>query len=130
MSATSNFQIINKTKGRRPRLPFAQMKNAVLGKTYSLELAFVGKAESKDLNFHFRGKKKPANVLSFPLSKKEGQIVICQAEANQQSKEYGFSPRGFVGYLFIHGLLHLEGYRHGSKMEGKEQSLCKRFLLK
>jgi hypothetical protein len=40
---SETFSIINKTKGKLPRLPFVAMKNAALGKNYELELVFVEK---------------------------------------------------------------------------------------
>ena len=65
------------TTGKLPRLPFALMKEGVLGKNYDLSLVFVSESKSKELNRTYRKKNKPANVLSFPYSKKEGEIFIC-----------------------------------------------------
>ena len=61
-----------------------------------------------------------SNVLSFPLSPTSGEILICKAAAKPYS----------VGFLFIHGLLHLKGLRHGVTMEHEEDRLLKRFGLR
>ena len=68
--------IVNKTKGKLPRLPFKQMKDAVLGKKYNLSLVFVSKKTSQKLNKKHRGKNSPTDILSFSLEKTEGEIVI------------------------------------------------------
>jgi ssRNA-specific RNase YbeY (16S rRNA maturation enzyme) len=66
-----------------------------------------------------RTKKKShvSNVLSFPLSPTSGEILICKAAAKPFSVEF----------LFIHGLLHLKGLKHGATMEREEDRLLKRF---
>lgn len=127
MKSSENFSIINKTKGKLISLPFENMKNEILGKKYSLSLVFVGDVRSKKLNAKYRGKKKPANILSFSLSNTEGEIFINPNQARKNSKKFNTTKSKFIGFLFIHGLLHLEGYSHGSTMESMEKTLKKRF---
>jgi len=123
-----NLVVINKTKGKLIRLPFNAIKNNVLGARYRLEAVFVTPLESQMLNKHYRKKNKPANVLSFPLSAHEGQLIICLAKARREAGSYGRTHTSFIGYLLIHGLLHLKGYRHGSTMESEENRLGAKFL--
>ena len=127
-SRRSSLVVINKTKGKLIRLPFNVMKNSVLGARYCLEVVFVTPLESRILNKRYRKKNKQANVLSFPLSAHEGQLVICPAKARREAGSYGKTRVSFIGYLLIHGLLHLKGYRHGSTMEGEENRLSAKFL--
>lgn len=61
-----------------------------------------------------------SNVLSFPLSKTSGEIVICKSAAKPYTLEF----------LFIHGLLHLKGYKHGGIMEHEEAKLVKKFGIR
>jgi len=89
------------------------LKEKVLGSRYNLSLVFCGPTLARKLNRERRNKDETANVLSFPLTKNFGEIFIKVPTAD-------FS----VGHLFIHGLLHLKGFKHGSKMESEE----KRFL--
>lgn len=102
---------------RLPRRSSA-LKEAVLGKRYDLSVALVAPAAMRRV---MRYKKTPAsavsNVLSFPLSKTSGEILICKAAAKPYSVEF----------LFIHGLLHLKGLKHGATMEREEDRLLKRF---
>src|SRR3989344_6291500 len=51
--------ITNTTKGRLPRLPFQAVKEDIIGKPYSLSLAFVSDDESRVLNEKHRGKNTP-----------------------------------------------------------------------
>ncbi len=123
------FSITNKTKGKPPRLPFVDIKNHILGEKYELSLVFIGEKKSSNLNRIYRGKNKTANVLSFPLSKREGEIFICLEKAKREAPNFEESFTNFVGFLFIHGLLHLKGMQHGSRMEKREKILRKRFNL-
>lgn len=126
----NDLVVINQTSGRIPRLPFQAIKERVLGTRYQLEVIFVAPAESKKLNKRYRRKNKPANVLSFPLSVHTGQIIICPAQARRDAGRYNRTSVSFLGFLLIHGLLHLKGYRHGSTMESEETRLGAKFLGK
>ena len=123
----NTFSITNKTKGKLPRLPFLEMKESVLGKKYDLSLVFIGTTRSRTLTNTYRKKDKASNVLSFPIDKDSGEIFITPIVAKKEAKKFGKSPNQHIGFLFIHGLLHLKGYLHGSKMESKEKALSKRF---
>tara|TARA_Y100001958_G_C20738772_1_gene228338 strand:- start:128 stop:514 length:387 start_codon:yes stop_codon:yes gene_type:complete len=125
----STFNITNKTKGKLPRLPFAEIKEAILGKTYDLSLVFIGERRSRNLNETYKNKQTSATVLSFPLEKKSGEIFITPKRAERQAHKFNKTKREFVGFLFIHGLLHLKGYAHGSKMEEAEKKYCRMFNL-
>jgi len=94
-----------------------KLKNAVLGRGYDLSVAFLVPAKMRAITLRTKGKNKVSNVLSFPLSKTSGEILICKAAAKPYTVEF----------LFIHGLLHLKGLKHGAIMEGEESRLLKRF---
>ena len=122
MSETQKFSISKTTEERLPSLPFAKAKNSILGSQYELGLIFIGNKRSKTLNLTYRKKDKVANVLSFPLSQLEGEIYICLKEARRDAKLFQKELPEFVLMLFIHGMLHLKGYTHGSTMKRKEES--------
>ncbi len=121
--------IHNTTKSKRPRLPFLLMKNAVLGPDYELSVVFIGPRKSRNLNKAYRGKDNPTDVLSFPISKKEGEIFIDLATSAKKAPEFGRSRTNFLAFLFIHGLVHLKGFDHGSKMEHVEKKFRKMFSI-
>jgi len=123
------FSSLSTTGTRPPRVPFRRISTKVLGKDYDLSLAFISSARSRALNKRWRRKDRPANVLSFPLDANAGEIFIDLTLAKRQAPDYGESYRHFVGHLFIHGLLHLKGLPHGSKMEREENALRRKFGL-
>lgn len=112
-----------------PGFPFTRAAKAVLP-GWELSLAFVGETRAKALNTKLRGKTYVPNVLSYKTSEargpQSGEIVICPAVAKKQAPAYGMPYEIFVGYLFIHGLLHLKGMPHGHTMEKAERDLLSR----
>lgn len=121
--------ISNSTKRPVPKIPFEEIKDAVLGKKYELSLVFCAHALSRRLNKQFRGKDKPTNVLSFPLSESSGEIFIDLPQAEKEHSKFGEKYSEFILRLFIHGLLHLKGMEHGDTMEKAETKFLKRFSL-
>lgn len=124
------FDKINKTKSRLPQFPWEKAKDYVLGKKYILSLVFCGNPLSQKLNKEFRNKNEPANVLSFSLSGDSGEIFINTSLAKYEGKKFNQSQADRLAYLYIHGLLHLFGLRHGKKMDNEETRLAKRLGVK
>ncbi|MCU0660511.1 MAG: rRNA maturation RNase YbeY [Candidatus Pacebacteria bacterium] len=127
MVASDTVSITRMTKGKLPSLPFLRIKNDVLGKTYDLSIVFATPKVSQALNKQFRDKDYPTNILSFPLSKTSGELVISLAKVRAGASEFGKSYTQFLGFLLIHGMLHLKGYEHGSTMEKYEARFAKKF---
>ncbi|MCH7529502.1 rRNA maturation RNase YbeY [Patescibacteria group bacterium] len=127
--AESTFAITQTTKGKLPRLPFEHIKNNILGKRYILSVVFVGDMRAKALNKKYRKKNSVPNVLSFPLEKHEGEIFINPNKARKDAHLFDMNTTNFIGYLFIHGLLHLKGLEHGSTMDTAENKACKKFAI-
>ncbi len=125
-----SFSIHSTTKDRIPRLAFFDMKQATLEKDYDLSLVFVGDKRSQSLNKTYRGKSYIPNVLSFPLSKKQGEIFLNLKQAKREHKARGESYEFFVALLVIHGMLHLKGMRHGSTMEEQEAKLLAKLKIR
>lgn len=123
----ANFSLTNKTRGKVPRIPFAQIKDTVLGADYELSLALVTPAQARAVTRKTKGTNEASNVLSFNLSKKSGEIILCPATARKQAPAYGLTYPAFMAKLFIHGCCHLVGYTHSVTMERKENQLLKKF---
>jgi probable rRNA maturation factor len=115
--------VSNLTRGSIPRIQFEKIVNITLPRNYELSIVFVGQARSKKLNSTYRGKNKPTNVLSFPISKTSGEIFIDTTTAKKELKKFGMTYKKFITYLLIHGLLHLKGMDHGDRMERAEQKI-------
>jgi probable rRNA maturation factor len=112
-----------------PNHPYAKIAEKILSVKYDLSLAFIGERRAQALNKAHRGKDYIPNVLSFPLDTKTGEIYICPEVAKREAKNYGMTVNGYIGYLFIHGCLHLKGYDHGATMEKAEQRYVRVFDL-
>jgi len=103
-------------------------------KNVQLTLRLVGSVESQRLNFDYRTKPKPTNVLTFTYNGSDtdalilADIVICtpvlKAEARAQGKAY----LDHAAHLVVHGTLHALGYDHikpaqARLMEGLEREI-------
>ena len=95
---------------------------------WELSLVFAGERRAQSLNQRLRNKSYIPNVLSYESGKKSGEIIICLEVAKKEAPSYDMPYRTFVGYLFIHGLLHLKGHPHGTTMERYERELVSRFI--
>lgn len=114
---------------RRNKRLLLQMKNAILGQGYNLSLVFIGGTMSRSLNRAYRGKDKPTDVLSFPLSKTEGEIFINFTRAEIEAKKFKRETGNFVLFLVIHALCHLKGMTHSSRMEALEKKYRAKFKI-
>lgn len=85
-----------------------------LNQSHSITVVFVSAGESEKLNFAFRKKRKPTDILSFaPVEKGSlGELVICPQVLRQQARENGIVFSEQLLYILIHGILHLLGYDH------------------
>ncbi len=122
----ANLTIIRKN-GMLPRIPFSEIKSALLGKNYNLAINFIPPTEAKDLNETYRKKDYAPNVLSFPLADNEGEIYICLSSVRNGAKEFAMSYDKFLHLIVIHGCLHLKGHAHSSTMEELEYKYLEKF---
>ncbi|MGL4949496.1 MAG: rRNA maturation RNase YbeY [Anaeroplasmataceae bacterium] len=82
----------------------------------------------KDINNQYRQKDYVTDVISFAINEDEqsflteelGDIFICIDQAIKQSEEYNHSIEREIGFLAVHGYLHLTGYDHNTLEEEKE----------
>lgn len=111
----------------------AALREEGLSGRVEIDIVFVDDEEIRDLNARYRGLDAPTDVLSFPLREagegrggfigppdgvqRLGDIVISLPRAVEQAHEFGHSLRREVGYLLVHGLLHLLGYDHETEAE-------------
>ena len=103
-------------------------------------VTLVSNERIHELNREYRGVDRPTDVLSFAMNEAGeeemdiyideseideypnmlGDIVISLPKAKEQAKEYGHSLERELGFLAVHGFLHLLGYDHGTAEEEKE----------
>jgi len=108
--------ITNLTKKKVPEIQWQLVCEEILGKKYRLSIVLAESKLMEKINSRYRNKKEPAKVLSFSYSRSEGEIFL--------NTKYN---KNTLFLLFIHGLLHLKGYKHSRKMETLEKKYCIKF---
>lgn len=124
-----NLTITRETPGKLPRLPFLRIKNEILGADYDLSLVFVGRKKAIALHQEWKSKNDPVNILSFPLAKDEGEIIISLEKARHECKNFDRTYENYLAFLFIHGCVHLKGFSHGAVMEREEKKFREMFKV-
>jgi probable rRNA maturation factor len=90
-------------------------------KEAELTIRLVTPEEMTQLNFTYRKKNKPTNVLAFPSDLPSefqldysflGDVVICPQILLEESKELDKTLAEHWALILIHGILHLLGYDH------------------
>jgi probable rRNA maturation factor len=109
---------------------YCEIKATVLGERYDLSIVLIGDTRARTLNRAHRARTTPANVLSFPVTPRAGEIFLNIARIRREAATFGLSPEGHARFLLIHGCLHLKGYSHGGTMERAEARLLKRFNVR
>ena len=109
-----------------------------------LSITFVGNSRIQEINQQYRNKNQPTDVISFALEEMGedeveivdgdmprilGDIIISIPKAREQAEEHAHSFERELGFLTIHGLLHLLGYDHLTPKDEKEMFMLQEELL-
>ena len=107
--------------------------NSIFLKNSSITIRIVDEKESESLNYTYRNKKKPTNVLSFLISENPliGDIILCHPVIKNEARNQNKKIISHYAHLLIHGYLHLLGYSHDKEldediMEKKEIQVLKK----
>ena len=101
-------------------------------KNQEFSVLLTNNKKMKSLNFKFRKKNKPTDVLSFPLSfvKKSdyiGDIAISFEIVNKRSKTSNFFLE--LDKMWVHGYFHLIGYDHKKIRDFEKMSKKENLVL-
>lgn len=84
-----------------------------------LSISLVDSDTMQNLNFTYRKKNKPTNVLSFPTSTAAelpfqflGDLVICPEVLIKEAAQYHLTLPAHFAHIVVHGTLHLLGFDH------------------
>ena len=102
-------------------------------KKHEFSVLLTNNKKMKNLNFRFRNKDKPTDVLSFPFSKLKkneyiGDIAISFEIVNQRAKSTNFFFE--LDKMWIHGYFHLIGYDHKKLKDFKNMIKKENLVLK
>ena len=119
---------IRKTaRNAAPSLPYEAIAKKILGNDYDLSLVICGDTLAQKINTQYRKKAYKPNVLSFPYSRKSGEIFLNVAKARREATEFNVPFRDRLAFLFIHACWHLVGLDHGVTMERREKEILRSF---
>jgi probable rRNA maturation factor len=102
-------------------------------KKYEFSVLLTNNKKMKSLNFKFRKKNKPTDVLSFPFHHEEkksvyiGDIAISFEIVNKRSKVSNFFLE--LDKMWIHGYFHLIGYDHKKIIDFKKMNKKENLVL-
>ncbi len=112
-------------------LQFAAKKQNLSG-DIELSVTFVDNDRIQEINKEYRNKDQATDVISFAMEELGegeveligvdmprvlGDIIISIDRTKEQAEEYGHSYTRELGFLAVHGFLHLLGYDHLTKEE-------------
>ncbi|MBS4217112.1 rRNA maturation RNase YbeY [Bacillus sp. FJAT-49711] len=124
-------------------LNYAAEKEHIEDET-ELSVMIVSNDEIQKINKEYRGKDYATDVISFAMEelgedeqeiigvdmpRMLGDIIISSDKAQEQANEYGHSYARELGFLTIHGFLHLLGYDHIEEEEEKKMFARQNELL-
>ncbi|GKV68048.1 endoribonuclease YbeY [Sporosarcina sp. NCCP-2716] len=101
-----------------------------------VSVTFLDDAAIRHINREYRGKDQATDVISFALEEEGegetairgtagiprhlGDLLISVETAERQAADYGHSVDREIGFLALHGFLHLLGYDHMTETDEKE----------
>lgn len=109
-----------------------------------LSVTFVTNERIQEVNREYRDKDQPTDVISFALEEQGegeieiigldqprmlGDIIISIPRAKEQAEDYGHSFMRELGFLAVHGFLHLLGYDHMTEEDEKEMFTKQKEIL-
>ncbi|KZE68418.1 rRNA maturation factor [Fictibacillus phosphorivorans] len=137
---------------------FQELLTNVLEKAAEMEetgqsevsVTLVTKERIQEINSEYRQKDSVTDVISFAMEELGedeteiiggeetrflGDIIICLDVAKEQAEEYGHSLDREMGFLAVHGFLHLLGYDHMNeedekRMFGRQEEILEQYGLK
>ncbi|WML40599.1 rRNA maturation RNase YbeY [Neobacillus sp. OS1-2] len=109
-----------------------------------VSISFVSNERIHEINREYRDKDMPTDVISFAMEELGegevelagvemprvlGDIIISIPRTKEQAEEYGHSFERELGFLAVHGFLHLLGYDHMTEEEEKEMFTLQKEIL-
>ena len=125
------------------QLIMATAKELDLGLNFEVSITIVDNDRIQEINRDYRSIDRATDVISFAIEDDDeedfsiffeeeddenatdlprllGDIFISIDKVKEQAKDYGHSFERELGFLTVHGFLHLNGYDHQTKEEEAE----------
>jgi len=98
-------------------------------KKYRLSVVYVDDKEITKMNERYLHHEGPTDVLAFPISTKEGEIIVSAETALRESKEREVESEGELLLYTLHGTLHLLGYDDKDEEESIKMHAVEKQIL-
>lgn len=112
-----------------------------------ISITLVDNQKIREINREYRDKDAVTDVISFALEDDEdifmtidmeedsiprdlGDIFLSYDKAVEQASDYGHSVDRELGFLLVHGFLHLNGYDHMTEADEKEMFTLQEEILR
>ena len=135
-----------KTAWMEDLLQFAAAKLSI-PENAEISVTVVDDQKIREINREYRNKDAVTDVISFALEDDEdifmtldmeegeiprdlGDIFLSYDKAVEQAEEYGHSVDRELGFLLVHGFLHLNGYDHMTEADEKEMFSLQEEILR
>ena len=103
-------------------------------RSVEVSVTLTGDEQVRALNAQWRGKDKPTNVLSFPMSDARdlsranvagpelllGDIILARGVCVTEASEKGVPVEQHASHLIVHGTLHLLGHDHHDDSQAED----------
>jgi probable rRNA maturation factor len=119
-------------------------KKETIEEQSEVSVTFVSNERIQEINREYRNKDNPTDVISFAMEELGegeveligndmprvlGDIIISVPKAKEQAEEYGHSFIRELGFLAVHGFLHLLGYDHMTEEDEKRMFTLQKEIL-
>lgn len=107
--------------------------------TAEVSIRVVDAEEGAELNFRFRHRNGPTNVLSFPGDEDPdermdipylGDLVLCAPVLFREAVEQRKTLSAHYAHMVVHGMLHLQGFTHQADAEAEMMEKLEQQILK
>lgn len=109
------------------------------GDRMNIDVILVGEREMARLNRTYKGRKGPAEILTFPYGEDpaadaekdspDGEIYLCWNMLEKGARRRNVPIRAYLLRLVAHGICHLKGFSHGDDREEKLMEKAEKKLL-
>ncbi|WP_343182422.1 rRNA maturation RNase YbeY [Buchnera aphidicola] len=131
------FQINTIIPQKISKKKFLNWINQTIKKKYQITIRIVDQSEIQKINYTYRKKNYPTNILSFSYNHQSynnniiGDLVICAKVVYEEALNQKKKLENYWAHIVIHGLLHLLGYTHYTNyqtqiMQKKEIEIMKK----
>ncbi|MDN6194025.1 MAG: rRNA maturation RNase YbeY [Alkalibacterium sp.] len=140
-------QINEKNKTMMEAILQFSAKKLSIPENAEISISVVENDKIREINKEYRKKDAVTDVISFALEDDEdifmtldaldtdiprdlGDIFLSYDKAVEQATEYGHSFDRELGFLLVHGFLHLNGYDHMTEADEKEMFALQEEILR